>query len=266
MATRTQQLAELNERTDGLNDDRIGAFKSEARQAYDSSSIVDRVTTITDAPDPLPDDYPLLSIAVSDSIRRFNDPTVHWDMFHRNFGRAIAFGEQRKLFETLVGFGATVEPTVTAADPQFTSVMAAISDLRANGFNPDVVCVPAGLAFPFELLLQEFINWTDEPLKSLVTPAGSSLAMLIPSDEATLADFIVYDSQAIEWQVAHVDGSRLRLGIGTPPLSTLSVQWVVETAARADVVDADGIRRITVEGEPLRINQYVQLFEENNNG
>ncbi len=247
MNRRDKQIAAINANTEGLRQDRLLACRAQILEAYKESSVVDRLSSVTEVADREPSDFRVWSNSEARPEEHFNGDSYHWEYYCKQIGRSIALAEERHIFEELgkiAGHGDAID----AARPTFQSLFRGTEILQERGFRPSVLVAPIAFYMPvFKLLV---IDWQDG--RHVTLPGGHRLELFWSSKSIPIDRFVVLDPRAGEWKVK-LDAEtqeRLTVAIGRPKSPPRAVTFLAETVVDYKIIHHDGLYVVEVVGEP----------------
>ena len=252
MNRRDEQIAAIRSRTGRLDPDRVASCYAGIADAYKSESSIDRLTGVLEEHDRTPSDHRVLSISEARHIAHFNDPSYHWGHYCEELARGIVLAETRHIFEELGQVAADHQPIVWAS-PQSGGILDVIQELKAEGYNPDVLFAPNSLFVPFMKDSTMKVEWNNSQWGGrLIVPGGPSLQILWSGGFAPFDRFVILDSSKTRWSVKLDPNTshRLTVLIGELESPPDSVIFLAETVAKYEILDNSAIRAIPVEGEP----------------
>ena len=258
MNRRDLQIATIRKSAVGLGPARLKECYSNIRSGYESESSVRQLGNVAEELDRSPSGFRVLHMSETRRLSEFNDIAVHWDMYCTQLGRSVAFAERRYALEVLNELEAS-ETAIDASAPNFTAILAAITDLRSRGYTPDTVCAPTALFVPFTGDPRLTIDWNASPREMLVVPGGPPLRLFWSVRGDPLDGFVVFDSSAVRWTVKPdpETGSRLTVAIGVPETQPNAVRFLAETVVKCEVQEPGACRAFSLEGEPRHPLEYA---------
>jgi hypothetical protein len=251
LSPRDKQVREINRRNGRLDADRLARFRSLILQSYETHSVVGQVALVAEVLDREPSGYKVISRSEARSLPQFNDPTVFWDPYCSELGQQVALGEMAYIFEVLVAGAPDFEASISSASPVFDPLFAAASQLRRQGFRPDVLCAPISFMVEFLDVLSGNMAWGSHPRETLTLPDGTELRIFWSNSVAPISKFVLFDSSASLWRVKPdpETGHRLTIAIGEPEKGPKeSVTWLAETVVHFELTKGKASLAIPVEG------------------
>ena len=231
-----------------LRKDRITECEKNAILAYGIQSVVDRLATVEEEANRHATGFQVISYSELRTVKEFNEASTSWEGYAKSLGRSIAIGERQYIFENLQE-AAELGVPIDLGNPDFEPVRKAANELTANGYNPDVVCVPSPLVTAvYQCSWMEY-DFTGDHL-FIKIPEGPKLKFMSATKHVPLSKFVVFDSSQTRWTVKldPETQERLTVAIGEPKDQSGSVMFLAETVAKFEVLDWSGVRSIPVTG------------------
>jgi hypothetical protein len=244
---RDEQIAAINSRSEGLRQDRLEECKTQIREAYQSSSVVEQLANLVEIEDREPSDFRVLTSSEARYVDHFNDDSFYWDMYCKELARSIATSERLHIFERLEeipGEGQSID----ASNPNFRHLLDGIDQLRDKGYNPTIVIVPISL----HGAVFRRLNIDIHTGRDIVLADGSRLHVFWSSRVVPIDRIVVLDAKSGNWNVKldPETKSRLTVAIGRPSSPPNAVTFLAETVVKYEIVDPGRLFTIEVEGIP----------------
>ena len=236
----------LNGRMEGLPAERLGDCRQSTVAAYKETTIGPKLFQVHEEADRRPSDYRVFCVPGRLPMRRFVDPSVHWDFAASQIGRQIAFKEMEYLHDLLKERITLYSPQAPDTDP-FDFLFTQTWALAREGFRPDVLLAPMEALASLEMRRYSGFVWTSSLDATLTAPNGLKLSVFSSNGAFPLNDrFVVLDSRFANWSVKPdpATGNYLSVGIGRFQGGIRELAWVAKSIVRFEILDQGAFRAI----------------------
>ena len=240
----------LKTRKEGLITERVTEFFNNVWEGYLESAIIRNIVSQARASEE--DKDKLINIVVHSTIDldEFNAQDYLWEIAFKQLGRAIAAGEERKLFETIQTEVKPLKEAYTANNDDLSIVRSEIKRLCNTGTTPNIIIIPP-------IMFKYFINYFKEEhdkldfqleLGSRATLEINNIGKLRIYISVRTDNMIIFNNSGIIWKVLPdpETGYALTLDIGKG-IYPDKINYVIGTTVRCIVKNKEGISIIPIE-------------------
>ena len=252
IANRLRSLSELNERTAGVDPQRVEEAQTEILASYLQATIPMYIARSAEEDNPNFQEFLLLGFLERAKLEDFNSSSHWWGPYVSDIGRALAAREQHYLQEAIGQQIRAVNTTISRADPKFRVLTEHVTDLVKRGLTPDVLLAPIELFVPFVKYYEAELNWSHRPERLKI--GNVELRVHWSHRYAPSTCFTLFDHNAGTWRIYpdQATGTATTIALGQSKLYPNMFEIGVVTTVKYDVTEPDAFCRICVSDQSAR--------------